>query len=316
MAVSPWQEALTGFDVLAITLMIGGVIATLWLLPNTAAAALRAAMLRRLRIFLGGALILLTLTTAVLIFARSADISGIPLRDAGTVVPLVLTRTDFGRMWSARAAAVLLSWLAWSAWQPSRRWRFVPWGLLVAVAIIAFTRGATGHAGDHGDFRLAVWLDWLHLLAAGLWGGVIIAFVVAVRPALRHRSAATPEVAAIVRRFSTIAAVGLGFVVATGVYNAWRALGGWQPLWTSHYGRILDVKLGLVILMALLGASNRFRHVPRVVSASKASSDKISSLSSAVRLLLVTAAAEALLMLAIIAAVALLLHAMPPAALA
>lgn len=317
MTPSPWYEAITGFDVFAIILMTGGVTAALWLSPpGTLAGTLRRNIRQRLRLFVGSTLGLLTLTTIAIPFARGVNMSGVPLSDAGYVIVLVIMRTDFGRMWLVRAGAVILVWLTWSQWRTGARRSFMSLVLLALIAIIAFTRSATGHAGDHGDFHPAVWVDWLHLLAAGLWGGVIVAFVVAVQPLL-HRDLDTHinATAAVVRRFSTIAAIGLGLAAATGIYNAWRALDDWQALWTSHYGHILDVKLALVILMALLGATNRFRHVPRIAKAARDRLGQISSLPRSFRLLATTTAAEALLTLAILAAVALLLHAMPPAAL-
>lgn len=309
MPVSPWREALSGFDILAISLTVGIIATMLWLMPSTGAAeASRIDIRHRLRRLLSAALALLTLTTIAVLIVRSIAISGRTLTGIGPILPLVLMRTDFGHVWFARAGAVLLLWFAWSRLKADARQPVIYWTLLVLAALVALTRSTTGHAGDHGDFRIPVWIDWLHLLAAGLWGGVIIAFVIAVRPVLR-RDPDSASCAFIVRRFSSIAAIGLALVVASGIYNAWHVLGAWRPLWTSDYGRILDIKLGLVILMALLGASNRFRHVPRLLRR-EVDGD---APPDAFRLLAATAAAEALLMLAILAVVALLMNSMPPA---
>src|SRR5699024_2239838 len=144
-----------------------------------------------------------------------------------------------------------------------------------------------------------VWLDCLHLLSASLWGGVIIAFVLAVRPVLRRQDDAVR--AAVATRYSTLAAAGLGLVAATGIYNAWQELGAWRPLWSTRYGLILDIKLGLVMLMALAGAGNRFRHVPAMANAARFGAPVISRRTSAFHALTVTSAIEALLMLAILA---------------
>ncbi|HET6725825.1 MAG TPA: CopD family protein [Gammaproteobacteria bacterium] len=301
MPVSPWREALSGFDILAISLAVGVAAALLWLLPDAQTPdEWRSDSRRRLRLLLILTLTLLTLTSIATLIARSAAISGASLLDVGSVVPLVLTRTDFGRVWFARGIAVVLLWLVWLALKPANRQPRLYWLLLCLVAVVAFTRSATGHPGDHGDFAMPVWFDWLHLLAAGLWGGVVIAFIVAVRPRLLSAHAL------VTARFSSVAAVGLGLVAATGIYNAWHSLDGWGSLWTTRYGAILDIKVGLVILMALLGASNRFLYVPRVVRQDQ-------SALRALRTLVALAACEALLMLAVVAVVALLINAMPPA---
>lgn len=311
MAIPAWHQAITGFDVLAVTLIAGAVAARLaWLPGANRACQLQQGLLRRLDGFFGATLGLLTLTSIATLFARTIAISGAPFPQVAGVVPLVLQQTDFGRMWLARAAAVLLMWLLWML--PGVRKRWSPaWGLALLVGVVAFTRSATGHAGDHGDFEWPVWIDWLHLISAGLWGGAIVAFVLAVRPVLRqpqHRDAA-----AIVRRYSMLAAAGLALAAATGICNAWQRVGGWQPLWTTHYGWILDAKLVLVIAMAILGATNRFRHVPAVLAAARTGDPR--SWLQALRGLSRTSLAEAVLWLAIIVAVALLLSGVPPSSL-
>lgn len=309
----PWHEVVTGFDVFAIVLGIGITIAALWLTPPAAAIVVRTEIRRRLRGVFGGVLGLLTLTSIAVLVARSMAISGAGLTEMGKVLPLVLTQTDFGRVWIARGAAVLLLWLLWWLWHlRDAKSTWEPWLLFALIAVVAFTRSATGHAGDHGDFGIPVWIDWLHLVAAGLWGGVIAAFLLAARPVLAQSEnyGLRPVTA---QRFSSLAAAGLCLAVATGVYNAWHELGGWRPLWTTYYGLVLDIKLALVIAMALLGASNRFRHVPGIIDTARTT--VANAMPRAFQLLLATATAEAALWLAILAVVALLLHAMPPAAL-
>lgn len=310
MPVAPWREVLSGFDILAICLSIGAAAAILWLLPEIDGdEAGYARIRRRLHGVLAAALALLSVTSFAELLARTVAISGMPLRALGHILPAVVTRTDFGHVWLVRITAVFLLWLVWSRLAPARRQPVTGWLLLVLAAIVAYTRSATGHAGDHGDFTHRVGIDWLHLLAAGLWGGVVLAFVAGVWRGLGQATASTQ--ALIAARFSTLAAVGLALVAVTGVYNAWHALNSWQQLWTTRYGVLLAGKTALVIAMAVLGASNRFRHVPRILESAAATTDS-SQRRSGLHGLAATAAAEGVLMLAIIAVVALLVNAMPP----
>ncbi|HJP98031.1 MAG TPA: CopD family protein [Rhodanobacteraceae bacterium] len=312
MSIPAWHEAITGFDVLAFALIVGAVAARLvWLSGANADPRLQALLMRRLNVLFAAALGLLTLTSVAILFARSVAISGEAFPQVAGVVPLVLQETDFGKVWLARAAAVLLMWLLWTSVGIRKRWP--AWVLAILVGIVAFSRSATGHAGDHGDFAWPVWVDWLHLISAGLWGGAIVVFVLAVRPVLRQHPRWKDFAAAIVRRYSMLAAVGLALAAATGICNAWQRVGGWQPLWTTRYGLVLDAKLVLVIAMAVLGATNRFRHVPAVFAAARTTDPQ--SWLRALRGLSRTSLAEAVLWLAIIAAVALLLSGVPPSSL-
>jgi copper transport protein len=64
-----------------------------------------------------------------------------------------------------------------------------------------------------------------------------------------------PVLAAVVRRFSTIAACCIGALVATGTYQAWRQVGTLGALTGTVYGKLLLVKLlgvGLVIALGYL----------------------------------------------------------------
>jgi putative copper export protein len=312
MSIPVWHEAVTGFDVLAVALIVGAVAARLAWLPGAyEGSRLQPLLLRRLNALFAVVLGFLTLTSVAILFARSVAISGEPFPQVAGVVPLVLQQTDFGKLWLARAAAVLLIWLLWMRAGVRKRW--TGWALAILVGVVAFSRSATGHAGDHGDFAWPVWIDWLHLLSAGLWGGAIVVFVLAARPVLRQHLQHANWTAAIVRRYSMLAAAGLALAAATGVCSAWQRVGGWMPLWTTRYGLILDVKLVLVVAMAILGATNRFRHVPAALAAARARDPR--SWLRALPGLSSTSLAEAALWLAIIGTVALLLSGVPPTSL-
>jgi hypothetical protein len=91
----------------------------------------------------------------------------------------------------------------------------------------------------------------------GAWIGGLVWLTLAVR-----RSAGAAQV----RRYSNVAAVGLGVVLTTGLVRATDELGG--PGWWLHaldndYGTALVVKLALVVPLVSLGALNRFRNVRR-----------------------------------------------------
>src|SRR5215813_10059300 len=110
---------------------------------------------------------------------------------------------------------------------------------------------------------LAVMMDGLHLLAGGLWGGGLLALASAVLPgALRDLAPPRTCLAAIARRFSTLASIALVVVLLTGVANARVQVGTVRALWATPYGRTLLAKLGLVGLVVLLGAVNHYRYVP------------------------------------------------------
>jgi putative copper export protein len=65
-------------------------------------------------------------------------------------------------------------------------------------------------------------------------------------------------------RLSTLAALALLTVLASGIYNAWALLGSPAARFGSDYGRTLLFKLCFVAGMMAVGLHNRLRAVPRI----------------------------------------------------
>jgi hypothetical protein len=116
-------------------------------------------------------------------------------------------------------------------------------------------RATGGHAG-RSDVQAV--LQAAHVAAVGAWVGGLVWLVLGLRRGME------PER---VRRYSNVAAVGLGVLVVTGFLRATDELGGpgwWLRAFRTDYGTALVVKLGLVAALVALGAVNRFRNVRRL----------------------------------------------------
>ena len=212
---------------------------------------------RRLRGWTVVCLCVLALTSVAELVLRARTLAGGDLAQSVRAVPLVLSRTHFGTIWSARMLALVAS-LSTAA-VGTRRARVVALALAGAMAL---TTALSGHAADWGDVTPSVLLDWIHVLAASLWiGGVVALALVAFGPG----SALAPSsVTHICARFSRLAGWSLAAVVLTGVYNAWVQLPDVAALRDTPYGRVLLAKLALVVVLVLLGGTNRYALLPRL----------------------------------------------------
>lgn len=211
----------------------------------------------------GISIALMMLAAFGILLSRTLELDGGVWSALFTDMWLGLEVTHFGHIWVWRIPALALLWLAWS-WSrrhPEQAW--AGWLMAVALAAIALTRSETGHPADHGDFMPAVWVDWLHILAAGTWVGSLFGMTLAVFPPLlredRHLLAQT---AAVFQRLSTLSGIALAVLVACGIYNVIQQLGPASALWNSRYGIALDVKLALVSIMIAIGAHNRYLKLP------------------------------------------------------
>lgn len=258
----------TAVDLLALVTCLGTLSGRLWVLPppateaDTAALAPLRASLWRL---LGICLVALTVSSVGELLGRTMTMSGLPLAMLGRVLPTVLFRTHYGRVWFVRLGALTTLWLGWGVGRRRLHVQTIPASMLAAGGLIALTRSLSGHASDWGDVTLAVLMDWLHLLAGALWSGGLLALACAVLPvALRGMAPQRTLMADIARRFSTLASLALAVVLLTGLANAWVQVGILRALWVTPYGRTLLAKLLLVCPVLLLGAANHYIHVPRL----------------------------------------------------
>ncbi|MDQ4143252.1 MAG: copper resistance protein CopC [Actinomycetota bacterium] len=164
-----------------------------------------------------------------------------------------------GRAVVWRAAGLLPAVIAVAAppsWGPGRR---KPLFLLAALgaSVTAFVHTAAGHAaGSPGIPQLQIAQQWVHIVAAGIWIGGLAALIVGVR------GEPDEEKGAAVKRFSLSAGVAVLVVAVTGVLRAADSLSGWGDLLSTTYGQAVSIKAGLWVALALLGAINRYRHVP------------------------------------------------------
>lgn len=133
----------------------------------------------------------------------------------------------------------------------------------LALALAALAVGApalTGHTRAASPELLVVGTDVLHLLAGATWlGGLVGVAVVLVDLAARGEHGA-----AVLARFSGIAAGVLALLVASGSVVGWRVVGSWDGLFGTGYGRLLLVKVAIALVAVAIAAWNRFRLLPRM----------------------------------------------------
>ncbi len=237
----------------SLVMLIGAAGLDLFVLPSTATAFDDArGSLRRWTAF---AIAMLFVATLAHLLMRTRTMTGGGVGAWMAAMPVVLTRTHFGTIWIARLAglAAVTICLAMPA-------RFARPLTFVLAAGLGLTTSLTGHASDWGNFSVSVVADYAHVLAAAIWVGGLFGLAAAVFP--RVSGAQGPPVVSMARRFSTLAGTALAIVLLSGIYNAWVQTRVTSALWTTTYGRILLVKVCLVLVVAGFGAVNRFAVLP------------------------------------------------------
>jgi copper transport protein len=220
----------------------------------------------------------------------------------GGVVRLVGFGSTIGSRywWEVGLRIVLLVALAVTARLPRDRRTDAVWvaGAVLTIGAIV----STGHADAGSDVPLALVATGAHVASMCLWLGGLVCLFAVVLPTVRRTGWPAGDGLPMLRRWSAVAYGCVAVLIVSGEYQAARQITPLAALWSTRYGIVLLVKVGLVALMlasALLaqrqirGATTTDGGVRRIVGRS-------------VR-------AEAILAAAVIAATAILVN-QPPAA--
>ncbi len=168
-------------------------------------------------------------------------------------VPLgTLLSSDAGGKFILLAVAVAIAGVAALAAsvRPGRA-TLVALGLTAAGAMLV--RATGGHAAGSPVTALT---QWAHFVGVGAWIGGLVWLVLGLMRSVEPAK---------VRRFSSLAGVGLLIVVVSGVLRSTNELGWgwWLHPFQSDYSTTLVVKLAIVLPLIGLGALNRYRNVAR-----------------------------------------------------
>ncbi len=211
---------------------------------------------------------------------QTAIVTGRPLSRALTLdaIGRVLTGTQFGRVWELRLGLVALLGgflLFRERERDDKDWIALRLqGVTVGCGLIgalAWTGHAAATRGSGRLFHLAA--DSIHLLAAGVWlGGLLPLFLLLTwaRRALDPSWAAIAQEAT--RRFSTLGLVSVMSLTLTGIVNGWMLVGDLPPLVGTRYGRLLMLKLSLLLPLIGIAAVNLLRLKPRILAVPGSSS--------------------------------------------
>lgn len=265
----------------ALVTLAGGVVIVQFVLPNPGGDAVTGttkeillAARRRIWSWLLVCALLAVLAAFALLAEQTATLRTAPAQPSASldVLILILTKTRWGVLWLARQFALILLLIViytgrravMREGEAAKPTRATANALCLALIMV---QTSSGHAaGITPNTALVVVVYALHLLAASVWMGGLIALAAGMLPALRRREHATRYVHTLWRPFSRAAALSVGALVATGLFATGQQVASPDALLTTAYGRILVGKLGLVAIAGALGLFNAMLLHPRLAT--------------------------------------------------
>lgn len=191
-----------------------------------------------------GTAALLTLVAGVLIFVGFGDRAG---KVVGGARSLSAAAFDVEALPEASAGDEVDA-----NWTPDATATIGLAGLALALVSYWFD----GHTVSRGPWLVHALVNLVHVGAAAVWVGGVFAMTALVL--LRRRRTEPTGLAAMVVRFSGIAAVSLGALAVAGAVMTWLVIDGPSDLWSTGWGQVLIAKVAVVAVAAGMGGYNHF----------------------------------------------------------
>lgn len=260
VAGSAWAWPLARWVMVASALLLAGAMMLPLLVawpgrtPDGPLAAAEPLLARRYRVLLGVAGAGFALGNLGLLALQAAAQAETPVSLVwrADAIGKVAMQTKFGLLVLARVGLVAIG-LGAAGWLQLRdRWAGFAFG-----ATMLLTLSLGGHAVARPGISPVI-ADWLHLIAIAPWVAGLAIGVAALFPGLSGLSAGERRaaLAALVPRFSRLAAGSVTVAVGTGVYASFLHVPDPGALVRTPYGRALLTKLALVAPLLLLGLFN------------------------------------------------------------
>ena len=181
----------------------------------------------------------------------------------------LLGATQYGTVWLLRHALLLLmAALVLLRESEDSRADWLAWRIEAAIlAALGISLAAwAGHAvGVDPGRALPVLVNAAHLIGVGGWLGALPALALLLRATSREEGADSRPFAVIAtRRFSSWALAVMALIVVTGVWNAGNEVGGVPGLVGTDYGRLVLLKVALLVPVLALAGWNRQSLLPRL----------------------------------------------------
>jgi copper transport protein len=243
---------------------------------------------QRILLFLWFSVALLFIASLIALVQQAASVFDKPIADAlsPSVLGQVLTKTGYGGAWILQIVAtaafpIILLFLGIRTKSGRIENKILWWIGLLIGAVLLLAPSWTGHTkAAANDFRLAVFADWLHIVAGGFWVGGLFHLALTGLPA-RSRLDSTSRgyyIDRIIRRFTQVAIPSVGVLVIAGSYNTWIHVESLRAFWSTSYGRTLLIKLALVGIMLVLGGLNTFHFGKKVGQVYQADTSRLQTL--------------------------------------
>lgn len=155
-----------------------------------------------------------------------------------------LRDTKFGLIWIVQIALmIILSFITYFNIHSKGKKQWASAGIIVLFAILV-SKSFIGHATTFKYQAIGITIDFLHMAAASLWIGSLLAIIIL----LRKKEDETAYWSTI-QRYSYWGAAFVAIIVATGIFESFQFIPTFNALFNTLYGQIIIAKIVLLLFM-------------------------------------------------------------------
>lgn len=188
--------------------------------------------------------------------------AGVPWSNAfnSELLREVIVNTSFGQIWMFEVVLLLfllVTSMLITLQEAPKLWLIV--SFIIGVVLI-LSKAFIGHAAAEPNKGLAVFMDFLHMLASSIWLGslLIIAFILPIDYFLNKKEEKKEIYWSVIQKFSRW---GIAFVIIlslSGIYSSFLHVPTVDSLFSTLYGKVLVGKIVLLLVMILFATYNFF----------------------------------------------------------
>ncbi|WML38849.1 copper resistance protein CopC [Neobacillus sp. OS1-2] len=206
---------------------------------------------------LSSSLVLLFLSILLSLPLQATIESGFPWSEVFSFQTFenMLMNTNFGQTWIYQVAILLtLALITSFIGMAESTKRILLWVCLALATALLLTKALTSHAAAHANQLLTISMDFLHLLAASIWIGSLIGFVVLFSWCKNEKT--KQEYLQMMKGFSKWGIILVLLLTFTGVFGSLLYIPNPSSLIQTTYGKVLTSKVTLFLLMLILAGVN------------------------------------------------------------
>ena len=218
------------------------------------------------------------LSSIVHLILHCSVMTGTPLTEVFSILPLFVTKTKYGIFSLIRTIILMVIIIVlFMGIRSDKIWVTISGIFLSLLLLVTLTM--SGHQGTKGYSSIPFVLDVFHVIAITVWIGGIFFIRYGYSFFFKRADIDFWDIfLVLINRFSRLATISVAVVIVTGVVLFFTNVENITAATSSLYGKVLLLKTSFVFFIMLFGGANKIFFIPRLNSINRSEWSRLTSL--------------------------------------